>query len=135
MADERRQVQGVLVQIFGEDYRIGGDPAQVNKVAEYVDGKMREIAEGHDGKLPKAQVAMLAAMEITAELFRVMQERTAFTTKAHESIDRLTKLVEERATLSEGERTRARTPASGVPPIAERMRDLPVRLRDTSSVI
>ena len=135
MADQRRQVQGVIVRIFGEDYRTGGDPIQVKQVAEYVDGKMREITEGHDGKLPKAQVAMLAAMEITAELFRVMQERTAFTAKAHESIDRLTKLVEERATLSEGEATRLPPPTTGVAPLAERMRDRPVRLRDPSSVI
>jgi len=135
MADQGRQVQGVIVQIFGEDYRIGGEPTQVNQVADYVDGKMREIAEGHDGKLPKAQVAMLAAMEITAELFRVMQERKAFTNKAHDSIGRLTKLVEERATLSASEGSQARPPSTEIPPIAERMRDRPVSLRDPSSVI
>lgn len=135
MADQRQQVQGVIVQIFGEDYRIGGDPAQVKQVAEYVDGKMREIAEGHDGKLPNAQVAMLAAMDITSELFRVMQDRKAFTVKAHESIDRLNRLVEERATLSDGEAARVQPPADGIPPIAERMRGRQVRLPDPSSVV
>ena len=103
MAERDQQVQGVVVQIFGEEYRIGGDPAQVQQVADYVDRKMQEISQEHSDRLPKAQVAMLAAMEITAEYFRVMQERKAFTTKAHESIDRLTRLVEE-AVLMEFDR-------------------------------
>ena len=117
MADQERQVQGVIVEIFGQQYRIGGDPREVQSVAEYVDRKMQEISDEHGGNLPKAQVAMLAAMDITAELFRVMGERTAFTTKAHESIDRLTKLVEERASISQvgGDRQ--------VSPLERRLRD------------
>ena len=104
MADDERQVQGAIVRIFDEEYRIGGDAAQVQQVADYVDRKMREIAEGHGSRLPKGKVAILAAMEITAELFKAMQERQMFTSKAHESIGRLTKLVEDRARLSaEGE--------------------------------
>ena len=50
--------------------------------------------------MPKAQVAILAAMEITAELFRVMSERKAFTDRAHESIERLTQLVEDRGRIT-----------------------------------
>ncbi|MFH1566535.1 MAG: cell division protein ZapA [Gemmatimonadota bacterium] len=131
MAENERQIQGVIVQIFGEDYRIGGEAAQVRQVADYVDRRMRELAEEHGGRLPKAQVAILAAMEITAELFKVMQERKAFTTKAHESIDRLTKLVEERARLSE----KGEAPTAPALPLERRLRDQPVRLRDPSAVV
>ena len=90
MAKGDTQVKGVLVDIFGEQYRIGGDPKQVQQVAAYVDTKMKEIA-GKNPRLPKAQVAMLAAMEVTADLFKVMSERKVFTERAHESVERLTR--------------------------------------------
>lgn len=95
-----RQVEGVTVEIFGEQYRIGGDPKQVQQVAEYVDKKMQEVSGSQKGRMPKAQVAMLAAMEITADLFRVMSERKQFTDRAHESIERLTQLVEDRGRIT-----------------------------------
>jgi cell division protein ZapA len=95
-----KQVQGVLVEIFGEQYRIGGEPKQVQQVAAYVDTKMKEIAD-KSPRMPKAQVAMLAAMEVAADLFKVMSERKVFTERAHESVERLTRLVEDRASLAE----------------------------------
>lgn len=100
MAQRERQVQGVLVEIFGEQYRIGGDPKQVQQVAAYVDKKMQEIAD-KNARMPKAQIAMLAAMEVAADLFKVMSERKVFTDRAHESVERLTRLVEDRATLTD----------------------------------
>ena len=130
MADEQRQVEGAVVRIFDEEYRIGGDPAQVQQVADYVDRKMRQIADAHRSRLPKGQVAILAAMEITAELFKAMQERKVFTTKAHESIDRLTRLVEDRARLS-GERDEV---TQTVLPLDRSRPERPVRLRDPSTV-
>ncbi len=100
MSTSDRQVEGVTVEIFGEQYRIGGDPKQVQQVADYVDSKMQEVAGSQKGRMPKAQVAMLAAMEITADLFRVMSERKQFTDRAHESIERLTQLVEDRGRIT-----------------------------------
>jgi len=100
VAQRDTQVQGVLVEIFGEQYRIGGDPKQVQQVAAYVDTKMKEIA-AKNARMPKAQVGMLAAMEVAADLFRVMSERKVFTDRAHESVERLTRLVEDRANLTE----------------------------------
>ncbi len=113
MAQHDAQVQGVLVEIFGEQYRIGGDPKQVQQVAAYVDTKMKEIA-AKNTRMPKAQVAMLAAMEVAADLFKVMSERKVFTERAHESVERLTRLVEDRATLTE-------LPAEDVPRVSERV--------------
>ncbi|HIC70445.1 MAG TPA: cell division protein ZapA [Candidatus Latescibacteria bacterium] len=128
MADQKEQVQGVLVEILGQEYRIGGNPKEIHSVAEYVDRKMRSISDAHGGNLPKAQVAILAAMDITAELFRIMGERKVFTTKAHDSIDRLTKLVEERAKLSES------GDEEQISPLERRLREQPVRLQDSSAV-
>ena len=128
MADQKEQVQGVLVEILGQEYRIGGNPKEIHSVAEYVDSKMRSISDAHGGNLPKAQVAILAAMDITAELFRIMGERKVFTTKAHDSIDRLTKLVEERAKLSES------GDEEQILPFERRLREQPERLQDSSAV-
>ena len=101
MADKGRQIQGVVVQILGEEYRIAseGDPAEVQRVAEYVDRKMRELL-ARQGNLPRGKVAVLAAMDIAAELLNVLQERQLITEKAHEKIDRLSRLIDERASLS-----------------------------------
>ena len=100
---DRKEIRGVIVQICGDEYQFaseGGDAAEVQQVAAYVDQKMQEIASKHDGRVPKAKLAVWAAMEITADLFRAMQERNMLTEKAHENIERLTKLVEERAQMS-----------------------------------
>jgi cell division protein ZapA len=101
MADKGRQVQGVLVHILGEEYRIAseGDPAEVQRVAEYVDRKMREL-QARQGSLPRGKVAVLAAMDIAAELLNVLQERQLIAEKAHERIDQLSRLIDERASLS-----------------------------------
>jgi len=66
----------IEVEIFGQSYTIAGeaDEAYVNKLARYVDGKMREIAK--NGKnLPTTKVALLAAVNITHELFEIRQNK------------------------------------------------------------
>jgi cell division protein ZapA len=63
--------QSVKVNIFGEDYPIKGDTdaAYIQEVAGYVDSKMKEVSERLSNKLP-LRVAVLAAMNITDELFK-----------------------------------------------------------------
>ena len=105
----KRHVQGINVQIFGEEYPISseGDVDEVRRIASYVDQKMQEIAQKHSEhsvRLSTARVAVLAAMEITVELFHAMQGCNQLTERAYENIDRLTKLIEDRAKIS-GERT------------------------------
>ena len=132
MADQnaaKGQIKGVVVEIFDEEYRIGGEPSQVQPVAAYVDKKMKEMAAEHDGRLPKAQVAILTAMEITAELFRVMRDRTDFTEKAHASLDRLTKLVEERAKMSDAGSVTEETST-----LERRIRERSIRIPDSSVI-
>ena len=98
-----RDVQGIKVQIFGDEYAIAtaeGSIDEVQRVAAYVDQKMREVTETHGGRLPNGRVAVLAAMEIAVELFRAAQERNMVTEKAHENLERLTELIEARAEMS-----------------------------------
>ena len=61
----------VKVNIFGGEYPIKSeaDPEYIKRVAKYVDRKMREISEKVDIRAT-AKVAILAALNITDELFR-----------------------------------------------------------------
>jgi cell division protein ZapA len=68
--------QSVKVSIFGEDYPIRGeaDSGYILRVGKYVDLKMREVAERLSGKSP-LRVAVLAAMNITDELFKEREDK------------------------------------------------------------
>ena len=72
--EERKQ--SVKVNIFGEDYPIRGDAERgyILRVGKYVDQKMREVAERPSNKSP-LRVAVLAAMNITDELFREREDK------------------------------------------------------------
>ncbi len=68
--------QSVNVNIFGEDYPIKGDTEAfyIQTVAKYVDQKMKEVSEKLSNKLP-LRVAVLAAMNITDELFKEREDK------------------------------------------------------------
>ena len=71
-----KKKQSVKVNIFGEDYPIKGDTdaLYIQKVAKYVDQKMKEVSERLSNKLP-LRVAVLAAMNITDELFKDREDK------------------------------------------------------------
>lgn len=75
----------VTAKILGEDYTIRGRAPQghIEQVARYVDERMREIAEAYP-KLGTSRVAVLAAINMADELF-----------KLREQYDQLTQLLEE----------------------------------------
>ena len=103
MAQRDEQGRGAAVKIFGEEFRIAaddGDTEQVRRVAEFVDKKMRGIAEQHRGGLSRSRVAVLAAMEIAADLLRSAEAPSIMAEKTRENISRLSRLIEERAQLS-----------------------------------
>ena len=90
--DERNEVR---VQIFGTSYTIRGeaDQAYVQRVASYVDAKMREINE----KLPVAsvaKVAVLASLNLADELFREREERRRLSESVMARADRLSGALE-----------------------------------------
>ena len=88
------------VKIFDEEYRVAShlDAEKMQRVAECVDAKMREI-EGRASHLSKSRVAVLAAMEMAADLLQIRQEREDLLQQAHEQINRLNELVEQRSSL------------------------------------
>ena len=62
---------GVQVEIFGQTYslRADADELHVRKVADLVDLKMREVANG-SRSVSTLQIAVLAAMDLASDLLQ-----------------------------------------------------------------
>jgi cell division protein ZapA (FtsZ GTPase activity inhibitor) len=100
MAKNNSHVQGIAVQIFGEEYLIAeSDAVKVQKIASYVDEKMREIDGQHPGRIPTSKLAVLAAMTIADELMQTLSEQNRLAETAQENLQRLTELVDARASM------------------------------------
>lgn len=70
----------VTLRVFGEDYPVkaSADPEYLTGLAEYVDSAMRRVAAAQRG-LGTGRIAVLAAMQIADELFRLKQEHETLT--------------------------------------------------------
>jgi len=68
----------VEVEIYGQSYTIAGDADEqyVNKLARYVDTKIRDLAKNAKN-LPTTKLALLAAINITHELFELRLDKQA----------------------------------------------------------
>jgi cell division protein ZapA len=87
--------KSVTVTIFGQEYTLRGDAEAeyVQKVAAYVDRKMREV--GDNSQLAStAKVAILAAVNIADELFRERQRRHEALAALEERTGRIADLIE-----------------------------------------
>jgi cell division protein ZapA len=73
----------VHVEIFGQDYavRSGDDPGYVEKLASYVDEQMKEVSRT-SGAVDSLRIAVLAALNIADERFRLGEEAEAATSRA-----------------------------------------------------
>ncbi len=75
--DMKRPIE---VEILGQRYTIAGagegDETYVKDLARYVDRKMQEISASA-GSIPHAKLALLAAVNITHELFQVQKSQKA----------------------------------------------------------
>jgi cell division protein ZapA len=69
-AEENR----IIVKIMGDEYVIRGTdtPEYVDRIVSYVEGVIDQISDNQ--KLNKCQVAVLAALKIADELYKLMQE-------------------------------------------------------------
>ncbi len=67
--------KSVKVTIYGREYTLRGDaaPEYVQKVAQLVDRRMREIAE-QSGIAVTSKIAILAAVNLADELLRERQQ-------------------------------------------------------------
>lgn len=65
----------VQVEIFGQSYSVkaGGDAAYVQKLAAFVDEEMKDVSRA-SGAVDSLRVAVLAALNLADECFRLRQE-------------------------------------------------------------
>lgn len=86
------------INIYGTEYPIKGDAETnsdyIKQVADYVDRKMREIDESTQSK-SSLKVAILAALNITDELFRERQNSLNFEATVGGKITDLAKLLDD----------------------------------------
>jgi len=65
----------VHVEIFGQTYAVRGgeDPGYVERLAEYVDERMKEVSRT-SGAVDSVRIAVLAALNLADECQRLRQE-------------------------------------------------------------
>ena len=85
------------VEIFGQEYKIKGvgNPQYIHKIAGYVDKKMREIAHS-SGIMSRSRIAILAALNITGELYQVRGAREKAVQDLEQQAAKLGELLEEK---------------------------------------
>lgn len=90
MADKADGTSLVHVEIFGQSYavRAGADPAYVASLAAHVDGQMQEISRS-GGAVDSVRVAVLAALNIADECFRLRRQVQQGNEEARERAGRL----------------------------------------------
>ncbi len=88
-------MESVQVNIFGQVYHIKGkdDPAYIRDLASFVDAKMNEVQKG-TGTAEPHRVAILTALTISDELFRIREQQSALEAGVGNSVQRLLDLTE-----------------------------------------
>jgi len=97
-APKDTQNASVRVEIFDQAYNLrGSDPEYILKLAEYVDSKMRAVAEATN-TIDTARLAVLAALNIADEyhILRKKQESpTDYQKRAHRLANALDEVLQE----------------------------------------
>jgi len=86
----------LTVRIFGAEYSVRGyaDANYIKAIADYVDGKMREVdhALRVDSSL---KIAILASLNITHELFNERMQKKELQKQLEDKITKLNQLIDQ----------------------------------------
>jgi cell division protein ZapA len=84
------------VEIYDQVYNVAGDldPEYVERLADYVDQRMRQIARG-SGAIDSIKVAVLAALSIADELHSLRQSREKNQAALRANAERCLKLIDQ----------------------------------------
>ena len=87
----------VKVTIYGQEYTIKApaDATYIKNIAEYVDEKMREVQEELSTPQVPAKVAILAAMNISDDLFAIKRNHEKSNNEVERKVSSLIEVVEE----------------------------------------
>ena len=96
----------VKVNILGQDYVVRSAAGQkyLEQVASYVDEKMEEIKSSGIDDSQQLRIAILAAMNITDELFTYKKEKKKFVDKIEAKTIAITEFIENRINDAEAEK-------------------------------
>ncbi len=85
----------VEINILGQTYKIKGDASEeyIREVAQYVEGKIKEVLEKSPGMAP-LKAAILAAMNIADELKKTSLEHEAIAKDIESKAEQLFSLFE-----------------------------------------
>ncbi|MAD52282.1 MAG: cell division protein ZapA [Candidatus Marinimicrobia bacterium] len=85
------------VSIFGHEYTVKApaDSTYIKNIAEYVDTKMREVQEGMPDVQSTERIAILAAMNISDELFTHNKNNENFSSEMENKIQSLIEIIDE----------------------------------------
>jgi len=87
----------IRLKIFGEEYTVKSkaDEAYLQNIASYVDTHMREISENLPTSQPTLRIAILAAMNISDELFAMRKQYDELEENLINKSEELTHIVED----------------------------------------
>lgn len=91
-----RGTTSIDVEIFGSVYHVRGeqDPHYLRRLAEVVDGKMREISR-HVPVVDSGKIAILAALNLADELLQCNNQQEGERVEMMEKVEELTGLLTE----------------------------------------
>ncbi len=83
-------MESVQVEIYGHTYTLKAiaDPGYIRDLAAFVDAKMKDVQRG-TGTVEPQRVAILAALNMADELFRLRADHDALEKIARERVRRL----------------------------------------------
>ena len=96
----------IKVKILGQDYVVRSSAGQkyLNEVSVYVNGKMEEIKASGIDDSQQLRIAVLAAMNITDELFSFKKEKQKFVDKVEAKTLAITEFIDNRIKEIESEK-------------------------------
>jgi len=87
----------VRVKIYGQEYtvRAQADPSYITSVARFVDEKMEEVEKSLTRAQSALRIAILAAMNISDELFTCNKEKDKMLSQVDEKVKFLIDTIDE----------------------------------------
>tara|TARA_B100002052_G_scaffold266576_1_gene263868 strand:+ start:3996 stop:4304 length:309 start_codon:yes stop_codon:yes gene_type:complete len=96
------------VVISGQEYafKTGADPNYVQSVADYINSKMKEVESAGVDTSSQLRIAVLAAMNITAELFECRKKKDEVIDKVESKARAISEYIEDKISDIESENQR-----------------------------
>ena len=96
------------VVISGQEYafKTGADPNYVQSVADYINSKMKEVESAGVDTSSQLRIAVLAAMNITAELFECRKKKDEVIDKVESKARAISEYIEDKIFDIESENQR-----------------------------